>query len=69
MWHVVPPSYLHARLPLLGVVRDVQQVSEALVGDELVARGHDARVAPGRRVRLLLLALQPALLLQDFLSE
>lgn len=39
-------SHLYARLPLLCVIRDVEQVPEALVGDKLVACGDDARVSP-----------------------
>lgn len=62
-----PALYLYARLPPLCVICDVEQVSEALVGDELVVRRDNACVSPRRCVGLFLFPLQPPLLLQDFL--
>lgn len=62
-----PALYLDAWFPFLCVICDVEQVSEALVGDELVVRRDNACVSPRRSVSLFLFPLQPPLLLQDFL--
>lgn len=62
-----PVLYLYAWFPLLCVICDVEQVTETLVGDELVVRWDNACVSPRRRVSLFLFPLQPPLLLQDFL--
>lgn len=59
--------YLYARFPFLCVICDVKQVSKALIGDELVVCGDNARVSPRCCVSLFLFPLQPPLLLQDFL--
>lgn len=61
-------AYLYAWLPFLCVIRDVEQVPEALVGDKLVVSRDNACVSPGRRVSLLLFSFQPPLLFQDFLQ-
>lgn len=62
-----PVLYLYAWLPPLCVICDIEQVSESLVGDELVVRRDNACVSSRRCVCLFLFPFQPPLLLQDFL--